>query len=64
LGWDGRDLLADCEHPRRAAADVLEEGVQCGEPLISRRYAVAAAFFEVSQKALHPIEGEVLELDT
>ena len=64
LGRDRRDLLAHRKHLRGAAADVLEEGVQRAEPLISRRNALAATVFEVSQEALHPIESEILELDS
>ena len=59
FGRDRGDLLADHQHLRRAGGDVLEQGVDRGEPLVAGADVVAAVLLEVTQERDDPLEGEI-----
>ena len=61
FGRDRRDLLAGHQHLRGAGGDVLEQGVDRGEPLVAGADVVAAVVFEVAQEADDPLEREIAD---
>jgi hypothetical protein len=61
FGRDRRDLLAGHQHLRGAGRDVLEQGVDRGEPLVAGADVVAAVVFEVTQEADGPVEREIAD---
>ncbi len=61
FGGDRRDALADGQHLRRAARDVLEQGVDHHEPLVPGPGVVPAVLFEMAQERDDPLEREIAD---
>jgi hypothetical protein len=58
---DRRHPLADAQHLRCPSGDVLEEGVQRGQPLVAGADVVASVLLEVAKEADYPLEGQIVE---
>ena len=63
LHGDGRHLLADAEHLRFSAGDVVEQGVQGRQALVAGADVVVAVVLQVAQEAEDPLEAQVLEVE-
>lgn len=61
LHRNGRHPLADREHFRRSAGDVLEEAVHGRQALVAGANVVATVYFEMFEEADNPLEAEVGE---
>ena len=59
LHGDGRDALADLEHLRLPAGDVVEQGVQGRQALVAGPDVVAALVLQVAEEPEDPFEAEV-----
>ena len=63
LHGDGRDLLADAEHLRLPAGDVVEQGVQGRQALVAGADVVGAVILQVAEEAEDPLEAQVLDAE-
>ena len=61
LDRDQRHPLAGGEHFGHLPAHILKEGAQRGQPLVATANLVLTVFFEILEKSLAALEGEILD---
>ena len=61
LDRDQRHPLAGGEHFGHLPAHILKEGAQRGQPLVATAHLVLTVFFEILEKSLAALEGEILD---